>query len=141
MGATITYKNNTIATIANGNTATLNTQAKWMEDNVSISVDSLNLQTKTVTPNATTQIITADANSYDGLSQVTISGDSYLVPQNIRKNITIFGVTGTCENNTVTVTDTIDVNEGIIRNITTSSDPIFLQEKIGIEPGATAITV
>lgn len=52
------------------------------------------LQAKTVTPTATEQVIAPDS-GYDGLSQVTVSGDSNLTPENIKSGVSIFGITGT----------------------------------------------
>lgn len=63
---------------------------------VNVSGDTPTLQSKTVTPTATQQVITADS-GYDGLSSVTISGDADLVAANIKKDVQIFGVTGTYE--------------------------------------------
>lgn len=54
----------------------------------------ISLQQKTVVPSASQQVITADS-GYDGLSQVTVSGDSDLTPGNIKQGVDIFGVTGT----------------------------------------------
>lgn len=51
-------------------------------------------QTKTVTPKASSQTIKPDS-GYDGLSQVTVNGDSDLVAANIKSGVEIFGVTGT----------------------------------------------
>ena len=51
---------------------------------------------KTVTPSATSQTVLPDQGD-DGLSQVTVSGDSNLVAGNIKKDVSIFGVTGTLE--------------------------------------------
>jgi hypothetical protein len=54
------------------------------------------LQSKPVTPAANQKIVEPDP-GYDGLSQVIVAGDSDLVAGNIKKNVNIFGVTGTYE--------------------------------------------
>lgn len=51
------------------------------------------LQSRSVTPSASTQYITPQS-GYDGLSQVTVSGDSNLVSSNIKSGVSIFGVSG-----------------------------------------------
>ena len=50
----------------------------------------------TVTPLKKTQTITPDS-EHSGFSKITVSGDDNLVASNIRKGVTIFGVTGTNE--------------------------------------------
>lgn len=59
------------------------------------------LQEKTVAPTTTQQIVTADSGK-DGLSKVTVEAvtssiDSNIVAENIKKDVTILGVTGTLE--------------------------------------------
>lgn len=53
-----------------------------------------NYQTKTVIPNASTQLITPDS-GYDALANITITGDSNFTPSNIVNGVTIWGITGT----------------------------------------------
>lgn len=51
-------------------------------------------QKKSVTPSAAQQVIAPDS-GYNGLSQVTVSGDSNLIADNIKSGVSIFGITGT----------------------------------------------
>ena len=59
-----------------------------------VGSENLKLQSKTVRPSQTEQTITPDS-GYDGLSQVTVSGDSNLIADNIKSGVSIFGITGT----------------------------------------------
>lgn len=52
-----------------------------------------NYQSKTVTPSASDQNITADA-GYDALKKVVVEGDADLIASNIKSGVSIFGVTG-----------------------------------------------
>lgn len=54
------------------------------------------LKTLDVTPSATQQVIDPPT-GYDGFSKVTVVGDADLVAGNIKKDVNIFGVTGTYE--------------------------------------------
>lgn len=58
--------------------------------------EEVKLQSKAVTPNADGWVVEPDT-GYTGLSKVTVSGDSDLKAENIKKNVNIFGVTGTYE--------------------------------------------
>ena len=55
------------------------------------------VSTKTITPSASTITYTASTESLDGYSSVTINGDADLTPDNIKKDVNIFGVTGTAK--------------------------------------------
>ena len=71
--------------------------ASYASADVAVPAGStINNQNKTVTPSASQQTITADS-GYTGLGTVTVDGDEDLVASNIKKNVSIFGVTGTYE--------------------------------------------
>lgn len=97
MSTRITYKDAEIALFSN-DTKTLTTQGKYLEADVIVTDTSSapTLQNKTVTPRPTSQSVMADS-GYDGLGTVTVSGDANLVAGNIKKDVSIFGVTGTYE--------------------------------------------
>ena len=67
-----------------------------------VTVAAAPLETKSVTPSASQQTITPSSGKI-GMSQVTVAGDADLVAGNIKKDIVIFGVTGTYEGSGGTV--------------------------------------
>lgn len=81
MSTIVSYKDNTLTTIEFDDSATLTTKGTWLEDDITINVSALNLQTKTVTPSGSTQNITKDS-SYDALGQVTVNPipSNYIIP-------------------------------------------------------------
>ena len=54
------------------------------------------LQVKSVTSTGAVITVSPDE-GYDGLSTVIVDGDAFLMPANIAKGITVYGVTGTHE--------------------------------------------
>lgn len=62
-----------------------------------VTVAGAPLQTRTVTPTAAGLEVTKSSSSWYGLLKVNVNGDANLVAENIKKDISIFGVTGTYE--------------------------------------------
>ena len=91
-----------------------------------IQTGSSNLQDKTINPDTVEKVVTCD-NGYDGLHSVTVSAvdasiDANIVSNNIKKDVTILGVTGTYEAGGSPVLEEIQINPSLTeQNITASA--------------------
>ena len=68
--------------------------------------DGVNLGTITVTPTNKETTYTASSEGYDGFSSVTVVGDANHIPENIKKDVVLFGVLGTYEGSSGSSTGT-----------------------------------
>ena len=98
---TINYEGSAIASMSASGTKTLLTAGKYCDDDIEVVYVSPGgspvLQAKTgIVPGTSSITVTPDV-GYDGLSSVQIDGDADLVAGNIKKDVTIFNVTGTYE--------------------------------------------
>ena len=85
------------------------------------------LQSKSITPSTSTQHV-YPSSRYDGLSQVTVNGDSNLVSNNIKKGASIFGITGNYPSST-------DVNpKSYSLSPTTTSNSCYFKIPSSINP-------
>ena len=86
MSTTITYKNNTLATINHNGGKVLNTAGTWLEDDITV-VQTVTSAPVTATPYTTAQTITP---SGDFISQVTINAIAYTeTPNSCGTTVTI----------------------------------------------------
>ena len=71
-------------------------------------------QTKTITPTAAGATVEPDS-GYDGFSAVTLPAEPNLIPANISRGVSVFGVTGTAD------TATFDIEQFFARTLTVLS--------------------
>ena len=89
---------------------TLATAGNYFDKNIIFNITASSdpmLQAKSVMPGTAMKTVIPDA-GYDGLSKVTVSGDSNLVAKNIKTGISIFGVVGSYDGNIVQSTFRMD---------------------------------
>jgi len=94
------------------------------DDNLEVKIDSAKLLNRAYDGYA---LRIYNYSEFAGYLPVTVSGDANLTAANIKKDVSIFGVTGTYAGNTVLVSTTTDTNGGTIETITTTEDPIYLE--------------
>ena len=86
-----------------------------------ITVSPIDLETKTVTPTTSSQTITPSVNK-DGISEVTVNAvtssiDNNIVAGNIKKDVSILGVTGTYEGTKAVLPDGIRFSNSSASNM------------------------
>lgn len=93
-----------------------------------ITVASVPTQSKTVTPTSTSQTVTPDSGKF--LSKVTVNGDANLVAGNIKSGVSIFGVSGTLEEGSVSSGEQVEwsANEDAIIN--GEIGPVYTNDRI-----------
>ena len=93
---------------------------EWTDAEITVNVQP-RLQTKEATPLTLAQTVSPDA-GYDGLQSVTVTGvtseiDSNITADNIKKDVTILGVTGTLESGIIP-TGTINISDNGTYDVT-----------------------
>ena len=119
---------------ATGTKVTLDTDHKYLTKDIELTI---NAPASTVSSSGATVSYTS---GWVNAGSTTVT-DANLVAANIKKDTSIFGVTGTYEGNAVIVADTLDENGGTIRTITTVEAPVTLQSKTNITPTTSNTTV
>lgn len=102
-GAIVT---NSVSTPLQNNTTKLQA-LKEKADSLPEYVPPAKLQEKTVTPTKEGLSVVPDS-GFDGMSKVTVNGDSNLVPENIKEGVSIFGITGNLKPGEILTTVGID---------------------------------
>lgn len=122
--------------------ATVNNQNKTLVSNGEYTADSgytglgtvtvnvpssVNNQNKTVTPSTSQQTVNAD-NGYSGLGTVTVNAvtssiDENITASNIKKNVSILGVTGSFEGG-ITPTGTINISSNDTYDVTNYAEAV-----------------
>lgn len=107
------------------------------------SIVELKGQTKTVTPSTSEQAISPDA-QYNGLTSVTVNAvtsaiDSNIVADNIKKDVSILGVTGTLE--TLDTSDADATAEDITANKTAYINGQKITGNLPLFPNTRTFTV
>lgn len=119
---------------ATGTKVTLDTDHKYLSKDIELTINA-----PTTTASASGLTVSYGDGWITGGS--TTCSDANLLAANIKKDVTIFGVTGTMVAEALVISDTLDTNGGTIRTITTSTTPTMLQQKININPSTAAVTV
>jgi len=121
--ATLTDSTNLTGTItlskATGTKVTLDTDKKYLTKDIELTI---NAPTTSATVSGAT---VSYGEGWISAGSKTVT-DANLIASNIKKDVTIFGVTGTLESNSLIIEDSIDENGGTIRTITTTTGPFML---------------
>jgi len=121
--ATLTDSTNLTGTItlskATGTKVTLDTDKKYLTKDIELTI---NAPTTSATVSGAT---VSYGEGWISAGSKTVT-DENLIASNIKKDVTIFGVTGTLESGSLAIEDFIDKNGGTIRTITTTNKPYIL---------------
>lgn len=136
--ANLTDSTNLTGTItiskATGTKVTLDTDHKYLSKDIELTI---NAQTTSATVSGN---VVSYGSGWISAGSTTVT-DANLIASNIKKNVTIFGITGTLDTGNIIIVDTPDDNGGTIRTITSIDTPTVLQTKSNITPGASSVTV